>query len=50
VPVTDFVPTPSGDPRGSALAASILPLALAGVAAGAVVTLMRLRGPGRRRP
>lgn len=44
VRVTDVVPTPSGDPRGSALAASILPLALAGVAAGAVVTVMRLRG------
>lgn len=44
VPVTDVVPTPSGDPRGSALGASILPLAPAGVAAGAVVALMRLRG------
>jgi hypothetical protein len=44
VPVTDVVPTPAGDPRGSALGASILPLALAGVAAGAVVTVMRLRG------
>ncbi|MFF4232980.1 ABC transporter permease [Streptomyces sp. NPDC001820] len=44
VQVTDVVPTPAGDPRGSALGASILPLALAGVAAGAVVTLLRLRG------
>ncbi|MFF3324881.1 ABC transporter permease [Streptomyces sp. NPDC002889] len=44
VPVTDVAPTPSGDPRGSALAASVLPLALAGVAAGAMVTLLRLRG------
>ncbi|MCX4824920.1 ABC transporter permease [Streptomyces sp. NBC_01142] len=44
VQVTDVVPTPPGDPRGSALAASILPLALAGVAVGAVVTFMRLRG------
>ncbi|MFF0064682.1 ABC transporter permease [Streptomyces sp. NPDC005279] len=44
VQITDVVPTSSGDPRGSALAASILPLALAGVAAGAVVTLLGLRG------
>ncbi|AVZ71739.1 hypothetical protein SLUN_05565 [Streptomyces lunaelactis] len=44
VHATDVVPTPAGDPRGSALAASILPLALAGMAAGAVVTLMKLRG------
>lgn len=44
VPVTDVVATPAGDPRGSVLGASILPLALAGVAAGAVVTLLGLRG------
>lgn len=44
VKVTDVVPTPAGDPRGSALASSILPRALAGVAAGAVVTLLGLRG------
>jgi hypothetical protein len=44
VQVTDVVPTAAGDPRGSALGASILPLALAGVATGAVVTLLRLRG------
>ncbi|UYQ60844.1 ABC transporter permease [Streptomyces peucetius] len=41
---TDLVPLPSGDPRGSALTASVLPLALAGVAAGALVTLLGLRG------
>ncbi len=44
VEVTDVVAAPAGDPRGGALGASILPLALAGMAAGAVVTLMGLRG------
>ncbi|WP_408992293.1 ABC transporter permease [Streptomyces sp. 1268] len=44
VEVTDVVAAPAGDPRGSALGASVLPLALAGMAAGAVVTLMGLRG------
>ncbi|MFF8845376.1 ABC transporter permease [Streptomyces sp. NPDC015127] len=44
VQVEDVVPLPSGDPRGSALAASVLPLALAGVAAGALVTVLGLRG------
>ncbi|MFE6773495.1 ABC transporter permease [Streptomyces fimicarius] len=44
VQVTDVVAAPPGDPRGSALGASVLPLALAGMAAGAVVTLMGLRG------
>ncbi|MFE3519567.1 ABC transporter permease [Streptomyces sp. NPDC059166] len=44
VPVTDVVAAPEADPRGSALGASILPLALAGVAAGAIVTLLGLRG------
>ncbi|MEV7299206.1 ABC transporter permease [Streptomyces clavifer] len=44
VPVTDVVAAPAADPRGSALGASILPLAIAGVAAGAVVTSMKLRG------
>lgn len=44
VRVTDVVATPSGDPRGSVLGASMLPLALAGMAAGAVVTLVGLRG------
>ncbi|MFD7705551.1 ABC transporter permease [Streptomyces sp. NPDC059785] len=42
--VTDVVPTPAGDPRGAAFGASVLPLALAGVAAGALVTLAGLRG------
>ncbi|MFI2781382.1 ABC transporter permease [Streptomyces sp. ALB3] len=42
--VTDVVAAPRTDPRGAALGASILPLALAGVAAGAMVTLLRLRG------
>ncbi|MEV4684491.1 ABC transporter permease [Streptomyces kurssanovii] len=44
VRVTDVAPLPSGDPRGTALAASALPLALAGVAAGALVTMSGLRG------
>ncbi|APS22865.1 membrane protein [Streptomyces sp. Tue 6075] len=43
VEVTDVVAAPAGDPRGSALGASVLPLALAGMAAGAIVTLMGLR-------
>ncbi|MEV4334994.1 ABC transporter permease [Streptomyces sp. NPDC049597] len=44
VQVTDVAPLPSGDRRGSALAASALPLSLAGVAAGALVTVLGLRG------
>ncbi|MFJ2436382.1 ABC transporter permease [Streptomyces anulatus] len=44
VRVTDVVAAPPGDPRGSVLGASMLPLALAGMAGGAVVTLMGLRG------
>lgn len=44
VPVTDVVAAPATDPRGSVLGASILPLAIAGVAAGSAVTLLRLRG------
>lgn len=44
VQVSDVVAAPPGDPRGSVLGASILPLALAGMAAGAVVTLLGLRG------
>lgn len=45
-PVTtvDVVPAAANDPRGAAFGASVLPLALAGVAAGAVVTLLGLRG------
>ncbi|MFH9610136.1 ABC transporter permease [Streptomyces sp. NPDC017448] len=44
VRVTDVVAAPSGDPRGGVLGASMLPLALAGMAAGAAVTLTGLRG------
>lgn len=44
VPGEDVVPAPSGDPRGAAFGASLLPLALAGVAGGALVWLMGLRG------
>jgi hypothetical protein len=44
VRTVDVVPTPEQDPRGAALGASVLPLALAGIAAGSVVTLLRLRG------
>ncbi|NEB77972.1 ABC transporter permease, partial [Streptomyces sp. SID14478] len=35
---------PAADPRGSALSSSVLPLALAGVAGGSLVTMLRLRG------
>ncbi|MEU7581239.1 ABC transporter permease [Streptomyces sp. NPDC041068] len=44
VPVVDVVPAPAADPRGSALGSSVLPLAIAGVAAGALVTVRGLRG------
>lgn len=40
----DVVPAPETDPRGAAFSASVLPLALAGMAAGAAVTLLGLRG------
>lgn len=40
----DVVPTPASDPRGAALSSSVLPLALSGIVAGAVVTLLGLRG------
>lgn len=40
----DVVAAPAADPRGSALGASVLPLAIAGVAAGAMVTMLGLRG------
>ncbi|MEU9605773.1 ABC transporter permease [Streptomyces sp. NPDC048057] len=43
VPVTDVVPAPSGDPRGGVLAATALPLTLAGIASGALVTALKLR-------
>ncbi|MEV5979408.1 ABC transporter permease [Streptomyces sp. NPDC052114] len=44
VPVVDVVPAPTADPRGAALGSSVLPLAMAGVAAGALVTVRGLRG------
>ncbi|MEU6377280.1 ABC transporter permease [Streptomyces sp. NPDC046909] len=44
VKTVDVVAAPATDPRGAALSASVLPLALAGMAAGAVVTLSGLRG------
>lgn len=44
ITVDDVVAAPPGDPRGTVLGASVLPMALAGVAAGAVVTLLGLRG------
>ncbi|KDN75269.1 membrane protein [Streptomyces olindensis] len=44
VRAVDVVPAPASDPRGAALNASVLPLALAGIAAGAVVTRLGLRG------
>ena len=40
----DVVAAPPEDPRGAVLSASVLPLAIAGVAGGAVVALLRLRG------
>ncbi|RPF31717.1 ABC transporter permease [Streptomyces sp. TLI_185] len=40
----DVVATPENDPRGAALNAGVLPLALAGIAAGSVVTMAGLRG------
>lgn len=44
VRTTDIVPAVTADPRGSGLNASVLPLAISGVAAGAVVTFLGLRG------
>lgn len=44
VRTVDVVPAPANDPRGAALSASVLPLALAGIGAGAAVTLLGLRG------
>ncbi|WP_416069305.1 ABC transporter permease [Streptomyces alfalfae] len=43
-PTVDVVPAPAADPRGSALGSSVLPMAIAGVAAGALVSLRGLRG------
>jgi len=44
VKTVDVVPAPATDPRGAALTASVLPLAMAGIAAGALVTLLNLTG------
>ncbi|MFD5860218.1 ABC transporter permease [Streptomyces chartreusis] len=44
VKTVDVVPAPKNDPRGAGLTSSVLPLALAGMAAGAAVTLLGLRG------
>jgi hypothetical protein len=42
--VVDVVPAAGNDPRGAALGSSVLPLALAGIVAGAIVTMLGLRG------
>ncbi|MET9680004.1 ABC transporter permease [Streptomyces coeruleorubidus] len=44
VRTVDVVAAPASDPRGAAFSAAVLPLALAGIAAGAVVTVLGLRG------
>ncbi|MFF0093298.1 ABC transporter permease [Streptomyces canus] len=44
VRTVDVVPAPASDPRGATLSSSVLPLALAGIIAGAVVTFLGLRG------
>ncbi|MFJ8467976.1 ABC transporter permease [Streptomyces swartbergensis] len=44
VRTVDVVTTPASDPRGAGFSATALPLALAGIAAGAVVTVLGLRG------
>jgi hypothetical protein len=44
VPTVDVVAAPAKDPRGAAMTSSVLPLALAGIAAGSVVSLLGLRG------
>ncbi|MEU8590475.1 ABC transporter permease [Streptomyces sp. NPDC048664] len=44
VRTVDVVAAPPTDPRGSALAASVLPMAMVGIGAGAAVTLLGLRG------
>ncbi|MGW7433767.1 ABC transporter permease [Streptomyces sp. NPDC054861] len=43
VQVTDVVPTPADDPRGSAFGSSLFPLILAGAASGVVATVLGLR-------
>jgi len=44
VKTVDVVPAPATDPRGAALTASVLPLAMAGIVAGVVVTVLGLTG------
>ncbi|WP_207931031.1 ABC transporter permease, partial [Streptomyces sp. 8K308] len=44
VTVVDVVPAPATDPRGAAFTASVLPLAIFGLATGAAITATRLRG------
>ncbi|WP_328497802.1 ABC transporter permease [Streptomyces sp. NBC_00414] len=44
VRTVDVVPASPDDPRGAVLTSSVLPMTLAGIAAGAVVTLLGLRG------
>ncbi|WP_030303701.1 ABC transporter permease [Streptomyces katrae] len=44
VQITDVVAAPAKDPRGAVLNSSLLPMTLAGIAAGAVITLLGLRG------
>ncbi|MGW6908722.1 ABC transporter permease [Streptomyces sp. NPDC054940] len=44
IKTVDVAPAPETDPRGAAFSASVLPLALASMAAGAAVTLLGLRG------
>jgi hypothetical protein len=41
---TDVVAAPAADPRGAALSSSLLPMAIGGVAAGALVVTLGLRG------
>jgi hypothetical protein len=41
---TDVVAAPAADPRGAALSSSVLPMAISGVAAGALVVTLGLRG------
>ncbi|MFP3986171.1 ABC transporter permease [Streptomyces sp. E11-3] len=43
VETVDVVPAPDSDPRGAALSSSVLPMAIAGVAAGSIVTMVGLR-------
>ncbi|GAB2730610.1 ABC transporter permease [Streptomyces bullii] len=44
IDTADVVTAPANDPRGAALSASVLPLALAGIAAGSMVTALGPRG------